>query len=300
MKRIIPALCFTLFFTCRLTAGDTVAPIDGFTPEKLLGGADNLKVVTTSKDVTVYLLAKEGSAKDEKSVTIDGWQCSASATVPGADAGKVTSTLADAANFGVDGSTFKVLANPAIIIRFKTDAGSVDLVIDFKSSEMVVYRDGKLAPRTFNKKDDGKNSFRKSATVALEALAKNAFPEDAGIKALPPPVMSTADLITALKAAGAAYYDHYHAIPATPENYVVIMALTGKTRDKQSFIDLNPGQISPNGEILDEWGTPLRFLFSQDLSDPPKVWSAGKDKIFGTADDIEKPKPEDMPGAEGQ
>lgn len=38
------------------------------------------------------------------------------------------------------------------------------------------------------------------------------------------------------------------------------------------------------GEIVDCWGTPLHFLFAPGR--PPVIISAGKDKIFGTADDI--------------
>ena len=280
MKRTALAVCFTLCFTFCYCTGQ-VEPIKGLTPETLLGGAENLKIVTGAKEVTVSLDTKPGGGNTSPPTSIP---------VSEADARKAVAALSDAANFGVNGSTFQIRTNPAVVLHFKADAGTVNIVIDFKSSEMAVFRDGKFVPRTFNKNYSiGKNSFLNGATAAFIGIAKKAFPDDPCIKALPPPVMSTADMINAFATAATAYYDYYHAIPETPENYVVTAALTGKTRDHIAYIELNPGQISPNGKILDEWGTPLRFIFTQDTSKPIQAWSAGKDRIFGTADDISKP-----------
>ena len=45
---------------------------------------------------------------------------------------------------------------------------------------------------------------------------------------------------------------------------------------------IKPSQLSANGQVVDEWGTPLRMT----IDDKIYVTSAGPDKIFGTADDM--------------
>ncbi len=242
----------------------------------------------------MYHIAKAGGAQDQKTVEIDGMRSDASSAVPTDLAQKVAAVLSDAVTQPGNVASVKLPETPDIILRFKADAGTVDLFISVMHNGVKVFRDGKQEKSLTGLLE--RNDFRS----AFITLLKKAFPDDPEIKALPVPPMSTADLVSALETAGDAYYDHYHAMPPTPENYVVAAALTGKTRDKQAFVELSPDQISASGEILDEWGTPLRFLFLQDPAPQIKVWSAGQDNIFGTADDIGKPKPEDVPGAEGQ
>ena len=80
------------------------------------------------------------------------------------------------------------------------------------------------------------------------------------------------------------YAVEYGAFPQTPENYRLIKILCGDNPRKIEFISLKPRQVSPNGEMIDPWGTPFRITF--DPGAEVHVISAGPDKIFGTPDDI--------------
>lgn len=51
------------------------------------------------------------------------------------------------------------------------------------------------------------------------------------------------------------------------------------------YADIGPKYISPNGEVLDPWKTPLRIVFDDHSV---TVTSAGADKLFDTPDDIIK------------
>ncbi|HWB60041.1 MAG TPA: hypothetical protein VG733_11155 [Chthoniobacteraceae bacterium] len=292
MKRIIPAICFTLFVTLPLVSAQSPTP----SPDKLFGGADNAKVAAAATETTIYHIAKDSPA-GAKIEEIDGMKTDNSSPVATEDAKKVLAALSAARTGNTAGNIAPSEQQaPAVIIRFKSASGIVDLYFNVGYSEMKVFRDGKLAVGHYDMAKLNQDGF----SVAFIPLLKKAFPDDPDIKAIPAPLMSTADLVKAVEAAGAAYYDHYHANPASPENYVVTAALTGKTRDKQAFLDVSPSQVSPNGELLDEWGTPLRFVITQDENTPVEAWSAGKDKIFGNDDDVNKPKAENIPGSEGQ
>lgn len=277
MKRIIPALYFTLLISLHAKAAEQ----------------DTLKVVASAKEATVYRVAKQVPLGDAKSFFRDELKVDMTASIPLELAQKVVTELTSAAKPDAQAPA-KMPPVPDLILAFKGDAGAVDIFISVNSGKLKVYRDGKEVTGDKSMPFVDKESFH----AAFIALVKKALPDDPEVKALPAPAMSTADLLTALDAAGGEYYDHYHAIPPTPENYVVTSALTGKTRDKQAFIEPGASQISANGEVLDEWGTPLRFIFTQDETKPLQAWSAGKDKIFGTGDDLGKPA--EVPGAEGQ
>jgi hypothetical protein len=81
-----------------------------------------------------------------------------------------------------------------------------------------------------------------------------------------------------------AYTQEFGTLPETTQNKDFIAALTGKNPKKIVFFDPAPKQLNEKGEILDNWGTPIRVTLHAD--EPPLFLSAGKDKIFGTRDDI--------------
>ena len=72
------------------------------------------------------------------------------------------------------------------------------------------------------------------------------------------------------------------------DNAHVISALEGQNIRQIIFISLNPRCKNTQGEVLDEWGTPLRII----MADPhnPVIRSAGPDKIWGTQDDLASEK----------
>jgi type II secretory pathway pseudopilin PulG len=80
------------------------------------------------------------------------------------------------------------------------------------------------------------------------------------------------------------YQIEYGTLPETSENYRLKKILCGDNPRKIEFLSLKTGQINPNGEIIDPWGTPFRITFDSDSK--VHVISADPDKIFGTADDI--------------
>ena len=80
------------------------------------------------------------------------------------------------------------------------------------------------------------------------------------------------------------YVIEYGTLPPTSENYRLIKILSGDNPRGITFITLRPSDLSPDGEIVDPWKTPLRIIFDSDSK--VSCISAGPDKIFGTADDI--------------
>lgn len=88
------------------------------------------------------------------------------------------------------------------------------------------------------------------------------------------------------------YKVEYGAYPETSENYRLYLILNGEKSSKGNFrgiqfMSFNKKDMSPNGEILDPWKTPYRIVFDDK---GPLITSAGKDKIFGTKDDIDNRK----------
>jgi hypothetical protein len=71
--------------------------------------------------------------------------------------------------------------------------------------------------------------------------------------------------------------------PKKMDNAGLFDILSGADSGKV-YIAFKTEQISLNGELVDEWGTPLRVTRVSDTE--LKIESAGPDKIFGTADDI--------------
>jgi type II secretory pathway pseudopilin PulG len=81
-----------------------------------------------------------------------------------------------------------------------------------------------------------------------------------------------------------AYHAEYGELPSTSENYRLVKILVGDNPRKIEFLSLKPSDLTPNGDMIDSWGTPFRIGF--DSASKVHVVSVGPDKIFGTPDDI--------------
>lgn len=81
-----------------------------------------------------------------------------------------------------------------------------------------------------------------------------------------------------------AYKQEYGTYPDSSENKALVAILSGKNPRKIVFFEPRPNLLNQTGEIIDKWGTPIRITFHSD--EPPSFVSAGKDKNFGTPDDI--------------
>jgi hypothetical protein len=74
----------------------------------------------------------------------------------------------------------------------------------------------------------------------------------------------------------------------TGNNITITKALLGRTEKKVLILAVRKSDISDKGEILDPWGTPLRFYFSDNevlirSAGPNMVW---EDSRIATADDL--------------
>ena len=73
----------------------------------------------------------------------------------------------------------------------------------------------------------------------------------------------------------------------TGNNLAIAKALLGRTEKKVLILAVRKSDMNDKGEILDPWGTPLRFYFSDNevmirSAGPNKVW---EDSDVPTADD---------------
>jgi len=74
----------------------------------------------------------------------------------------------------------------------------------------------------------------------------------------------------------------------TGNNIQIAKALLGQTEKKVLILAVRRADINDKGEILDPWGTPLQFYFSNNevmirSAGPNKAW---EDSAFATADDL--------------
>ncbi len=69
------------------------------------------------------------------------------------------------------------------------------------------------------------------------------------------------------------------------ENSEITAALTGANPIGFAFVPKNHPAINAAGELCDRWGTPFRF--HQLSGTQMEIHSAGPDRQFGTADDVE-------------
>jgi hypothetical protein len=85
------------------------------------------------------------------------------------------------------------------------------------------------------------------------------------------------DRITAtLHAALALYKEEFGTYPAG-NSRAVSKALQGDNPKQKHFIELSRGEVSPEGDLLDPWGTPYLFYFS---GQKPLIRSAGENRQF--------------------
>jgi hypothetical protein len=76
-------------------------------------------------------------------------------------------------------------------------------------------------------------------------------------------------------------------------NLTIAKALLGRTEKKVLILAVRKSDMNDKGEILDPWGTPLRFYFSDNevmirSAGPNKVW---EDSNVQTADDLYRTAP---------
>jgi hypothetical protein len=97
------------------------------------------------------------------------------------------------------------------------------------------------------------------------------------------PSATTVALLNDLRTACEGYRMEYGTWSPTFENYRLVECLLGNNPRKIQFINLTPKQFSRNKEVLDAWGTPIRITMpNQTLF----LVSSGRDKIFGSKDDV--------------
>jgi len=80
------------------------------------------------------------------------------------------------------------------------------------------------------------------------------------------------------------YAVEYNRLPPDSDNKRLTVALTGDNARHIQFLWLTQNETNADGEMIDQWGTPLKVTF-YDTSGI-QVASAGPDKVFGTSDDI--------------
>jgi hypothetical protein len=83
--------------------------------------------------------------------------------------------------------------------------------------------------------------------------------------------------------AGLEQYRQTFGIYPTGDNSNIVRVLAGENPRKEVFLNFIRTAKHPN-EIVDSWGTPFQIHFLQETNFA--IRSAGKDKNFGTADDI--------------
>jgi len=79
----------------------------------------------------------------------------------------------------------------------------------------------------------------------------------------------------------------------TGNNAAIARALLGRTEKRVLIVAVRQSDLNDKGEILDPWGTPLRFYFSDNevmirSAGPNKVW---EDSALQTADDLYRSAP---------
>jgi hypothetical protein len=90
--------------------------------------------------------------------------------------------------------------------------------------------------------------------------------------------LEIADLIFALN-----HYKLAYGVYPSGESSNIVSVLAGDNAQKTTFLNFRRMMEHPN-EMVDPWGTPYQIQFFQQTNFI--VRSAGKDKIFGDADDI--------------
>jgi hypothetical protein len=92
---------------------------------------------------------------------------------------------------------------------------------------------------------------------------------------------------------GLQQYREFVGTYPTGNNVTIAKALLGRTEKKVLILAVRKSDMNDKGEILDPWGTPLRFYFSDNevmirSAGPNKVW---EDSNVPTADDLYRTAP---------
>ena len=87
---------------------------------------------------------------------------------------------------------------------------------------------------------------------------------------------------------GIQQYREFAGSYPTGNNQQIVKALLGQTEKKILILAVRRTELNDKGEIVDPWGTPLQFYFSQTevlirSAGPNKVW---EDSATTTADDL--------------
>ncbi len=92
---------------------------------------------------------------------------------------------------------------------------------------------------------------------------------------------------------GIQQYREFVGTYPTGNNASIARALLGRTEKKVLILAVRKSDMNDKGEILDPWGTPLRFYFSDNevmirSAGPNRVW---EDSGQSTADDMYRSAP---------
>lgn len=92
---------------------------------------------------------------------------------------------------------------------------------------------------------------------------------------------------------GLQQYREFVGTYPTGNNVTIAKALLGRSEKKVLILAVRKSDMNDKGEILDSWGTPLRFYFSDNevmirSAGPNKVW---EDSNVQTADDLYRTAP---------
>ncbi len=92
---------------------------------------------------------------------------------------------------------------------------------------------------------------------------------------------------------GLQQYREFVGTYPTGDNVTIAKALLGRNEKKVLILSVRKSDLNDKGEILDSWGTPLRFYFSNNevmirSAGPNKVW---EDSNVPTADDLYRTAP---------
>ena len=92
---------------------------------------------------------------------------------------------------------------------------------------------------------------------------------------------------------GLQQYREFVGTYPTGNNVTIAKALLGRSEKKVMILAVRKSDMNDKGEILDPWGTPLRFYFSDNevmirSAGPNKVW---EDSNVSTADDLYRTAP---------
>jgi len=92
---------------------------------------------------------------------------------------------------------------------------------------------------------------------------------------------------------GIQQYREFVGTYPTGNNAAIAKALLGRTEKKVLILAVRKSDMNDKGEILDPWGTPLRFYFAENevmirSAGPNKVW---EDSAIPTADDLYRSAP---------